>query len=371
MIKLFELNYNHEEEDAISRVIQRRWISGGPELQSFENEFSQHLNIPHAVALSNCTAALHLGLHCAGLGLNDEVILPSLTFVATANAILEVGAKPIFVDVTSKDELTIDPLEVIKAITPKTKGIMAMHFAGFMADMKSLRQIANEHNLLLFEDAAHSPGASRDGISVGQLSDFSCYSFYSNKNISCGEGGMLVTKHSHLADKAKKLRSHGLTTSAYDREIGKSFYQVEEAGFNYRMTDLHASLGRIQLAKYPEDINKRKERYHYYKKGLSSIPHVHIPFEDSSFTHAAYHIFVIRFDQPVKQELQQFLNERGIQTSFHYPAIHQFEQYRDSQEFNLPITEFLQERMITLPFHGNLDFKDIDRIIQGLKEFFE
>ena len=257
-IPLFDLNFDEKEEQAVLETIKSKWISTGPKTAAFESKFAKMFNVNHAVALTNCTVALHLAMRLLEIQEGDEVICPSLTFVATCNAVRYVKAIPIFADVVSNEDLTIDPDDIERKITNKTKAIIVMHFGGFSSDMDRIMSIAKKHNLKVIEDACHGPLSEYKGEKLGTIGDVGCFSFFSNKNISTGEGGMLITNNSDYYDRAKLLRSHGMTSMSYERSKGHSTaYDVVDNGFNYRMDDIRASIGLVQLDKIQKDLNLR------------------------------------------------------------------------------------------------------------------
>ncbi len=246
------------EENAVLETMRSRWISTGPKTVEFENKFASMLKVKHAVALSNCTVALHLALKVLGIKEGDEVICPSLTFVATVNSIRYLNAIPVFADIKSYNDLTIDPVDIESKITGKTRAIVVMHYGGFACDMDAILKIAKNNNLKVVEDACHAPLSEYNGKKLGTIGDIGCFSFFSNKNISTGEGGMLVSDNLKLSERVKLLRSHGMTSLSYERAKGHSTsYDVIDLGFNYRMDDIRASIGIVQLDKLENDLNKR------------------------------------------------------------------------------------------------------------------
>ncbi len=370
-IPLFALNYGVEEEQAVLEVLNSKWISSGPKCQELENLFCQLFNSKYALAVTNCTSALHMSLVALGVGQGDEVIVPSLTFVATANAIKYVGATPVFCDIASYENLTIDPERIRKLITPRTRAIIVMHYAGFPCDMSAINEIARENNLRIIEDACHAPLSDYGSRKLGTLGDFGCFSFFSNKNISTGEGGLLLTQDIDLYEKTKLLRSHGMTSLSYERSTGhQTTYDVVDLGFNYRLDDIRASLGIVQLNKLSSDLNKRKTLREYYIDKLVKIDGLIIPF-------CEYHDFVSNYIFPIvlkdsnhqkRDRLRELLRSRGIQTSVHYPAVHRFELYNDKTTC-LEITEYVSDCEITLPFYSSLTKEKIDYIVTTLNEF--
>lgn len=369
-IPLFDLNFDEKEEQAVLDVLRSKWISTGPKNIEFENKFADMLKVNHAVALSNCTVALHLAMKLVGLEANDEVICPSLTFVATVNAIRYVNAIPVFADIKSVEDLTIDPHEIERKITPQTKAIVVMHFGGFSCDMVSILAIARKHHLKVIEDACHGPLSVYRGEKLGTIGDVGCFSFFSNKNISTGEGGMLVTNNREYFEKTKLLRSHGMTSLSYERAKGHSTnYDVVELGYNYRMDDLHASIGIVQLDKLERDLQLRAEIRKNYIEQLEVIDALIIPFKDYKEFSSNYIFPVILKDSTFEKrnKLRGKLAEAGIQTSVHYPAAHRFLVYKNFYE-ELPKTDYVADNLISLPMYSKLHLKDIQYICKILKE---
>jgi len=370
-IPLFNLNYDNKEQKAVLRTIRSRWISMGPNTTLLEKEFASFLNVRNAVAVTNCTAALHLALKVLGVRGGDEVIVPSLTFVATVNSVRYVNAIPVFADITDVANFSIDPVDIEKKITPKTKAIIVMHYGGFACDMDKIMRLAKKHNLFVIEDAAHAPGSEYKGKKLGTIGAIGCFSFFSNKNISCAEGGMFVTNDDALAEKARLLRSHGMTSLSYERARGHAAdYDVLELGYNYRMDDIRAALALVQLKKLEEDAIKRKRLREYYLEGLSEIETIIIPYRNYKFNSSNY-IFPIVLkngDFKKRDKIRKKLAKAGIQTSVHYPAVHRFTVYENFRT-SLPKTEYVANCEITLPLFYNLTQKKIKYISNTLKGF--
>ena len=368
-IPLFDLNFDEKEEHAVLETIQSKWISTGPKTAAFEEKFASMLKAKHAVALSNCTVSLHLALKLAGVQSGDEVICPSLTFVATVNSIRYVNAVPVFADVTSYENPTLDPEDIRRKITPKTKAIMVMHYGGFACDMDKIMQIALENNLKVIEDACHGPLSEYKGKKLGTIGDVGCFSFFSNKNISTGEGGMLITNNDEYASRTKLLRSHGMTTMSYERAKGHSTaYDVVELGYNYRMDDIHSSIGLVQLDKIEADLNKRAEIRKLYVSLLSEIPGIIIPFRDYTEFSSNYILPIVLKDGNVEKrdQIRAALAEEGIQTSMHYPAVHRFSIYKEFYS-ELSVTDYLVNNLITLPMYSSLSEEHVRYICATLK----
>ena len=369
-IPLFDLNFDAVEEKAVIETLRSKWISTGPKTQEFEDKFADMLGINYALATSNCTAALHLAMILAGVKKDDEVICPSLTFVATANAIKYVGAKPVFCDIKSYEDLTIDPDKLIKLINSQTKAIMVMHYAGFPCDMDRIMAIAKEKKLKVIEDACHGPLSEYNNKKLGTIGDIGCFSFFSNKNMSTGEGGMLVTDNENIYNKVKLLRSHGMTTLSYERSKGHgTSYDVVDLGYNYRMDDIRASIGLVQLKKLKKDLDKRSFIREQFIEELKGVNKIHIPFlkHKSFVSNYIFPIILKDSDSEFRDRMRKILAEKGIETSIHYSAIHQFSIY-NHEKVLLPVTEYVSENAITLPMHGNLNTKDVKYICNSIKE---
>lgn len=367
-IPLFKLNFDDSEERAVIDTIRSHWISTGPKTSEFENKFSEMLNVKHSLALANCTVALHLAMKILNIKEGDEVICPSLTFVATVNAIRYVNATPVFCDINSLYDLTINPQKIVSLITPKTKAIVVMHYGGFSCKMNEIVSIAKEYKLKIIEDACHGPLSEFEGKKLGTIGNVGCFSFFSNKNLSTGEGGMLVTNDTSLFEKAKLLRSHGMTSLSYDRAKGHSTgYDVIELGFNYRMDDMRAAIGIVQLDKLKADLEKRKIIREIYIERLKNLDNIIIPFLDNiSFSSNYIFPIILKNSTIEKRELiRKSLADAGIQTSVHYPAVHKFSIYQNYNA-SLPVTEYVSDNEITLPMYSGLKEEEINYVCDVL-----
>lgn len=373
LIPLFNLNFDEAEEKAVVEVLKSRWISTGPKCEELESMFISMFGAKYAVAMSNCTDALHLACCVLDIGEGDEVICPSLSFAASVNCIRYVNATPVFCDVCATDNMNISPAEIEKAITPKTKAIIVVHFAGFPCDMDAIMEIARKHNLKVIEDACHGPLSEYKGKKLGAIGDIGCFSFFSNKNISTGEGGMITTNDAALHQKVRLLRSHGMTTMSYQRAQGHATsYDIAELGYNYRLDDIRAAIGIEQMKKLVPDLQKRALIRQWYLEGLANIEDIIVPF-------AGNQEFVTNYIMPVviknstaekRDSIRNQLHEKGIQTSVHYPAIHRFSIYREFTK-PLPVTEYLTDNEITLPMYGSLTKENIQFICETLKTIIE
>ncbi|MCK9209999.1 MAG: DegT/DnrJ/EryC1/StrS family aminotransferase [Ignavibacteriaceae bacterium] len=372
-IPLFDLNYGEEEEKAVIDTLRSKWISTGPRCDEFEKLFAESLDAKYALTVSNCTVSLHLALRLLGIKDDDEVIVPSLTFVASVNAIKYVNAKPVFCDIQSYEDINISPEAIEQAITPKTKAIIVVHFGGFPCDMEKIMGIAQKHNLKIIEDACHGPLSEYQGKKLGTFGDISCFSFFSNKNLSTGEGGMLVTNNEEYYNKAKLLRSHGMTSLSFERSKGHTtVYDVLEFGYNYRLDDIRASIGIVQLKKLKSDLDKRALLREKYIECLENIEQIIIPFKNHSAFVSNYIFPIVLKDSTAEKRdlLRAKLQEDGIQTSIHYPAAHRFSIYKDLQ-CNLPNTEYVADNEITLPMFGKVTVGEIEYIVASIKKHIQ
>jgi dTDP-4-amino-4,6-dideoxygalactose transaminase len=371
-IPLFDLNFDDQEEKAVIETLRSKWISTGPKTAELENRFNELLSCKYSLGVANCTVALHLGLILLGVGAGDEVITPSLTFVATVNAIRYVGAVPVFCDISGLDDLTIDPTMLETLITDKTKAIVVMHYGGFPCDMDQIMAIAQKHNLKVLEDACHGPLSEYHGKKLGTIGDIGCFSFFSNKNISTGEGGMLVTNIPEYHERGKLLRSHGMTSLSYERAKGHSTtYDVMELGYNYRMDDIHAAIALAQIKKLRHDLEKRSKIRQRYIDNLESINTIEIPFINNCefVSNYVFPIVLKNSNAEIRDDVRQQLHGAGIQTSVHYPAAHRFSIYK-TYRTNLEKTEYVADNEITLPMYAKLTTEQIDYISNELRKIF-
>jgi dTDP-4-amino-4,6-dideoxygalactose transaminase len=368
-VPLADLDYGPEEESAVMNVLRSKWLTMGAVTQEFEAEFAKAVGVKYAFALSNATVALHLAYSALGLGRGDEVIVPSLTFVATSNAVLYTGADVRLVDVCGTDDLTIDPLEIEKAITPRTKAIAVMHYGGYPCRMAEILAVAERHGIPVVEDAAHAPGASLDGKALGTWGTLGCFSFFSNKNLSTGEGGMIVTDRDDLADIIRLQRSHGMTTLTYDRHKGHAYsYDVVDLGFNYRIDEIRAALGLEQLKKLKKNNDLRQKWTERYWLKLSQFG-VGLPFFGRGLGQPSYHIFPMLLPAGVNRKaFIDRMRVEQIQTSIHYPPTHKFTYYvKRYGELSLPRTEDISAREVTLPLYPTMDAEIVDAVVEAVK----
>ncbi len=370
-IPLADIDFDSREEAAVLEVLKSRWLTMGAVTQAFEEEFASYVGARHAIAVANGTAALHLAVLGVDLGPGDEVIVPSLTFVATANAIRYTGAIPVFADIESEQDLDISVSSIEKRLTRKTRAIMVMHYGGYACDMPAITNLAREHGLMVIEDAAHAIGTEIGGRKAGIWGDVGCFSFFSNKNMTTGEGGMVVTNNDAAADKMRILRSHGMTSMSWDRHRGHAWsYDVVELGYNYRLDEIRAAIGRVQLSKLDKNNQRRRDLSTIYREQLEElVPTIVVPFTQPRGTSACHLLPVLLPDGYDRTGFMEHMKSNGIQTSIHYPPIHKFRTYSDSGEhpYNLPITENVGAREVTLPLYPGLTDDDVAYVVQSIR----
>jgi len=369
-IPLSDIFVDDQIVEAARAAITSSWWSMGPRVAEFEQAFAEFCGARHAFAVSSGTAALHLALLACRCGPGDEVIVPSLNFVAAANVIGHTGARPVFCDISGAHDLNLDPSDVSDAITPRTKALLVLHYGGHPCDMDSIRGIAERHGLAIIEDAAHAPGATSNGKACGTLGDIGCFSFFSNKNLPIGEGGMVVTDDSGLADRIRLFRSHGMTTLTWDRHRGHAHsYDVVERGFNYRLDEVRAAIGLVQLDRLRAANEARSEVAARYAERLGAIEGLTMPFTSpSDGAVSSNHLAVVVLPDGVERDaVRGALEAERIQTSVHYPPIHRFSAYGDEQARPLPRTEDVAERILTLPLYPQLTSAQVETVTSALE----
>jgi dTDP-4-amino-4,6-dideoxygalactose transaminase len=309
----------------------------------------------------------------AGIGPGDEVIVPSLTFVATANAVRYTGATPVFADLESLDWLNISPSSIEACITDKTRAILVVHYAGFACNMPAIMEIARLHNLIVLEDSAHAIGSELKGRMLGTWGDIGCYSFFSNKNMTTGEGGMLTTNNDALAERLRQLRSHGMTSLSWDRHKGHAWsYDVVDLGYNYRIDEMRSALGRVQLGKLPLYNQRRTDFTSQYREWLAELaPLVKMPFEEQRGI-SCYHILPVLLPPGTDRiRFMENMKVHGIQTSIHYPPVHRFQIYIEEWKRHgkpLPLTEEVAAREVTLPLYPTMSEEQVRWVVESVQQ---
>jgi dTDP-4-amino-4,6-dideoxygalactose transaminase len=366
-VQLHKINYDDREYQSVKEVLDSGWITISRKTYDFEAAFSAFLGQnTQCLAVSNATAALHMALLVYGIGKGDEVITPSLTFIADQNVTSMVGAENVLADITSMEDWSVDPADIEAKITPKTKAVMIVHYAGFACDMERITGLCKRHNLLLIEDCAHTPGASyRDSNGqerpLGTFGDISAFSFFGNKNIAAGEGGMVVTRNQELFGRLKGLRSHGMSVLSFDRFKGRAVsYDVEAPGLNYRIHEISSALGLVQLQKLELSNNKRKKIVEQYFGRLDGISSVSIPYRHFSRGKPNYHIMPVLLSESAdRAAVIESMKQDGVQTSIHYPAIQGFTAYKDRIN-KTPKAEYVCAHELTLPLYPDMIKNDVD-----------
>ncbi|MFH1255823.1 MAG: DegT/DnrJ/EryC1/StrS family aminotransferase [Candidatus Diapherotrites archaeon] len=369
------------EDDEIEEVVdslKTGWLGTGPKTQAFEKKFREYIGCRHAIAVNSCTAAMHLSLIAAGVGNGDEVITSPITFAATANTIVHVGAKPIFVDV-NKDSMNIDEDAIESAITKKTKAILPVHFAGRPCEMDRIIEIAEKHGLNVIGDAAHAIESTKNGKKIGNVGASACFSFYVTKNITTGEGGMVTTNNDEWAEKIRVMSLHGISADAWERYSWNGFkhYQVLYPGFKYNMTDLQAALGIHQLKRIEKNWKIRKKIWESYQEQLSGLPLI-LPKEPEEDSKHSFHLYTPLLDIDMlgisRDEFQQMLHKRGIGTGIHFISLHLHPYYKENFNYgenDFPNAKFISDRTISLPLSPALKEQEVEHIITNVKRILK
>lgn len=354
-------NLGEEEAKAVYDVVKSGWLNEGKKVAEFEKSFAEYIGTKHAVAFFNGTVALHAVLHALGIKPGDEVIVPSFTFISTANSVLFTGAKPVFADIDEKT-FNISPEDVVEKITRKTKAIIPVHYGGQAADMTPLMELAEDSRLFLVEDAAEAHGAKYKGQKVGSFGNAGMFSFTPTKNITTGEGGMITTNDSKLAENLRLLKNHG--------QIAQ--YNHIMLGYNYRMTEMQGAMGIEQLKKLPDIILKKQKNQEYVSKKISQINGIEPPFVASDRNHV-YMIYTIKIDKQIlgigRDQFSTKLNEKGIASKIYFPPVHIQKLYKDLKyNISLPVTEEVHNKILSLPCYSKLNIDELDYIITTINE---
>ena len=364
-----------EEIKEVVDTLESGWIGTGPKVAKFEAQFSEYIGSKYSVGLNSCTAALHMALISLGIKAGDEVITTPLTFCATANVIIHAGAIPVFADV-DKSTMNIDPFEIEKKITKKTKAIIPVHLAGRPCDMDAIIKLAKKYNLYVIEDVAHSIESVYRGKKVGNIGDIGCFSFYVTKNLVTGEGGMITTNRKKVSDFIKVASLHGMDKDAWSRFSSKGFkiYDVIMPGFKYNMMDMQAALGIQQLKKISIFLKRRQQIWNKYNQAFSDLP-LELPAEPDSNTIHARHLYTLLIDKEraniSRDEFQQLLNKENIGSGIHYPAIHTLSYYKKRFGFkksDFPNAAAIADRTLSLPLSADLTDKDVEDVINAVRK---
>lgn len=360
----------------VVKVLKSDWITQGPKIEELESAFKKFIGCKHAVVVSSCTAALHISMMAAGIKKGDEVITSPMTFAATPNSVLYVGARPVFADIESKT-MNIDPSDIEKKITKKTKAIMPIHYAGQPCDMDEILEIAEKNDLKVIEDAAHAIGAKYKKKLIGSVGDMTCFSFHAAKNIVSGEGGMITTNSDELARAAKLYRSHGISKETHERYGNKAcwFYEMLCLGHNYRITDIQAALALSQMKKLSQFQAIREKYVEIYNSTFSEMPEIVIPQKKPDRSHA-WHLYVIQI-RPEMLKINRDVFIKALRAENIGANVHYIPVYRHPYYINLgydkkyPNTEYAYERIVTLPLFPKMSKKDLEDVINSVKKIVE
>ena len=365
-----------DEKNEVLDTLNGIWLSRGPKVSQFEEEFGKYIGVPHAIAVSSCTAALHVALVAAGIKEGDEVITSPITFPATTNAVIYERATPVLADVDRRT-LNIDPERLEERITPRTKAIIPVHIAGQPCEMDRIMDIARRHNLVVIEDAAHAVGAKFGGKMIGSIGDAGTFSFYASKNLCTGDGGMLtVREDNRLAEFARVISLHGMSSTAWKRytKEGAPNWELVYPGFKYNMTDIEASLGIHQLRKIERITELRTEIAQMYNERLADVPEMNLPFVGPNLRHA-WHLYVVTLNLEsltvTRDRFAEMLKAENIGTGIHFISVHKQPYYRERfgfKEADYPNAAWLSDRILSLPLGPLMNEAEVDLVVHGIKK---
>ena len=371
-IPFTDLRLEQADLDAVAEVLRSGWLTMGPRTAAFEEAFAAHLGVQHAVALNSCTAALHLAYLAAGVGPGDEVIVPAFTFAATASAVLYCGGTPVFADIVGPEDPGVDPADVAAKVTERTKAVACVHFAGYPAAAGVLADLCADLGLALIEDTAHAPSATLEGRKLGTIGLAGCFSFFSNKILAIGEGGLLATDDDEVAALARSRRSHGMTSGTWDRHSGRTdTYDVVGLGFNYRIDEPRSALALSRLERLEEDIETRRGLVREYRARLGDLDGLIVPYRDQDVADSSCYVMPVMLEDPARRDaFRSHLSEKhGVQTSIFYPAIHEFTAYHGRYPAEgLDRTERAARAEVTLPLYPHMTADEQERVIVACRE---
>jgi dTDP-4-amino-4,6-dideoxygalactose transaminase len=370
-VPLTDIDVPEQDVQAVLDCLESGWLTMGPRTKAFEEALAGFVGTPHAVTVSSCTAALHLACLAAGIGEGDEVIVPAFSFVASASAARYVGAEPVLCDVSSPYEFNIDPDDVAKRITSRTRAVVAVHFCGYPAAIATLRALCDEHGLVLIEDCAQAIGATIDdsGRQVGTVGELGAFSFFSKKQLCVGEGGMVTTASEQFADRVRLLRSHAMTSTTWDRHRGHDpAYDVVDIGYNFRLDEPRAALGLSRLPRLAEAIEARRATVRLYRERLAEIDGIELVFDDQAVERSSHFAFpVLLSDRDTRDRFRDELKAGGIQTTW-YPALHKFSGYRGyAPPEGLPRTSEAADRHCALPLSSQTTEDEVDTVVEVVR----
>lgn len=368
-VPLTDIAMPEADIEAVLDCLRGGWLTMGPRTKAFEDAFAEYVGAEHAVAVSSGTAALHLAMLAAGVGPGDEVVLPAFTFVATAAAVRYTGAQPVLCDIVSAEDFNVDPDRVLEAITPRTRAVVAVHFMGYPAAVRRLREICDERGLMLVEDAAQAVGARIGDEHAGTVGSLGCFSFFSKKQLAVGEGGMVTSNDEELAGSVRRLRSHAMTSVTWDRHQGYAeSYDIVDIGFNYRLDEPRAALGLSRLPRLDADIEARRRNVLRYRERLAGVDGIGLVWDDAAVSAASHFAFpVLLEDRATRDAFRQTLHAAGIQTTW-YPALTRLSEYAHLGGA-VPRAENAGDRHCALPLSSSMSEAQVDRVVDAVEAF--
>jgi dTDP-4-amino-4,6-dideoxygalactose transaminase len=370
-IPVFDLKFDADDLEAVAETLRSGWLTLGPKTAAFEEAYADHLGAKYAIAVSSCTSALHLAYLAAGVGPGDEVIVPSFTFVATAAAVRYTGATPVFADILGYENPSLDPADIERKLTERTKAVCLVHFGGYAARVDEVAELCERRGVTLIEDCAHVPSASLRGKKLGTFGLAGAFSFFSNKVLAVGEGGVVVTDDDDVAEFARSRRSHSMTAGTWQKHTKHSAgYDVDGLGFNYRIDEPRSALLLSRLSKLGRDIERRQELTRRYRDGLRGVDRISIPFRDEDVAESCCYVMALFVDDPEHRDpfRRALLDRHAIQTSVFYPSIHRFTAYRElAGEASLPRTELASGTEVTLPLFAHMSDDQVDRVVEAIR----
>lgn len=370
-IPVLKPSIGEEEIQSVIEVLKSGWLGLGPKTAEFEKKFAEFVGVEYAIAMNSGTAALHLAVEGLRIGQEDEVIVTPMTFISTAHVIKYVGARPVFADI-EPDTMNIEPEDIVRKISARTKAIIVVHMAGHPCDMDRINEIANHHGLYVIEDAAHACGAKYKGVRIGNTQNLVCFSFHAVKNLTCGEGGAITTNNEELNRYFREMRWVGISKDTWVRTGGEQVYAwqywVDKLGYKYHMSDINAAIGIVQLKRLEELNRRRREITSIYSESLKDLEWVEIPRE-KNYAESSWHLYQIKLkNQSMRDGMIQHLKSKGISPGVHYLPIHFHPLYKDI-EAQVPIASEIWKRILTLPLYPDMKQEEIEMVVDAVRSF--